>query len=177
MNRYAIFLPLLMAATRFHHFAIPDASLATFFLAGLFVPSTSMLPLLLLEAFAIDYLAIAWLGVSGFCVTPAYAFLIPTYSAMWAAGRRSIPYLASHRLLAVGGLALGATGLAFLISNGSFYAFSGYFAEIGFKDYAIGVLPYLLPYLVSSLGYIAILLIPFSLKKSIRSPSTLSIIE
>ncbi|RMD69839.1 MAG: hypothetical protein D6819_05865 [Gammaproteobacteria bacterium] len=155
MQRYAVLLPpLLMAATRFHHFDIPDASLAAFFLAGLFVPSALMLPLLLIEAFLIDYLAIAWLGVSSFCVTPAYAFLIPTYALMWAAGRRSIPYLASGRLPAVAGLALGASLMAFFISNASFYAFSGYFAETPLWDYAISVAPYALPYIGTSLAYI-----------------------
>ena len=82
---------LLMAATRFHHFGsalfLPDASLAVFFLAGFYLSGVMALAVLLLEAGLIDYLAITMGGVSDWCVTPAYWFLIPTYACLWCGGR------------------------------------------------------------------------------------------
>ena len=76
----------LMVATRFHHFGdvlhLPDASLAVFFFAG-FYPKKMFFAFLLALAALIDYLAIEN-GTSGWCVTPAYVFLIPTYAVMSA---------------------------------------------------------------------------------------------
>lgn len=57
----------LMALTRYGHFgsalSLPDASLAVFFLAGFYLPAW-MLPVLLIEAVGIDYLATTVGGVS-----------------------------------------------------------------------------------------------------------------
>jgi len=87
----ALGLAALMAATRFHHFGsplhLPDASLAVFFLGGLALGNAALFAAFLAEAALVDWLAIAWGGVSGWCVTPAYAFLIPACASLWAAGR------------------------------------------------------------------------------------------
>lgn len=138
-------LALLMAATRFHHegtaFALPDASLAVFFLAGWHSRSHAVLAGLLLGAFAIDYLAIFHAGVSGYCFTPAYVFLIPTYAALWAAGcwscrvsaEASFPWRKIVLALPL------ATTVAFVISNGSFLLFSGRLAGADWMAYSLGV--------------------------------------
>jgi hypothetical protein len=87
-----------MAATRSDHFAgelhLPDASAAVFFLAGVYLRPMWMLSALLVEAAFIDYLAIAVGGVSSFCISPAYGFLLPAYGALWLAGRW---YAVRHR--------------------------------------------------------------------------------
>jgi hypothetical protein len=77
-------LVLLMAATRYNHFgsslALPDASYAVFFLAGLFLGRVrgglAILALLLVEAALVDYYAINFQGISSWCVTSAYGFLM-----------------------------------------------------------------------------------------------------
>ena len=87
----AVALMALMAATRFHHFgtpfALPDASLAIFFCAGLWLGGRYLFAKLLLEAGLIEYLANTKLGVSDFCVSKAYVFLIASYAAMWLGGK------------------------------------------------------------------------------------------
>jgi hypothetical protein len=87
----ALGLAALMAATRSHHFGsalhLPDASLAVFLLAGFLIASPVLFGVLLVEAGLIDYLAITQFGVSDYCVTQAYWFLIPTYAVLWYAGR------------------------------------------------------------------------------------------
>jgi hypothetical protein len=89
-----------MAATRSDHFAgelhLPDASAAVFFLAGVYLRPMWMLSALLVEAAFIDYLAIAVGGVSSFCISPAYGFLLPAYGALWLAGRW---YAVRHRFV------------------------------------------------------------------------------
>lgn len=153
-------LAALMALTRFHHFApLPDASLAVFFLAGLFLASPWAFALFLAEAGLIDYLAVTYGGVSSWCITPAYPFLVPTYGALWLGGRFSRRYVQDMAgIAAIFAILSASTLIAFGISNLSFYAFSGYFAELDLKPYAASVLPYLVPYLGTPSVYIAFIL-------------------
>lgn len=154
-------LAALMAATRMHHFGsplhLPDASLAVFLLAGFLLASPVLFGALLLEATALDYVAITQLGVSDFCVTPAYWFLIPTYGLLWMAGR----YCARadrhnvHSLIPFAGIALAALSAAFVISNGAFLLFSGRYPGMGVAEYAGLVAQYYLPYLSSAVLYLA----------------------
>ena len=143
----ALALALCMAATRSDHFAgelhLPDASAAVFFLAGVYLRPTWIAAALLVEAALIDYAAIALGGVSSFCISPAYGFLLPAYGALWLAGRwyaKTPTKQVRHRLsfstllplaasVVVGGL------VSELFSSGGFYFFSGRFepnlAEFG----------------------------------------------
>lgn len=155
-------IPLIaaMILTRFHHFGdvlhLPDASLAVFFFAG-FYRKKMLLGFLMALAALIDYVAISN-GTSGWCVTPAYVFLIPTYASMWLAGRycshfgamksaESMRYLSSIGLLAL------ATSVAFIISNGSFYLFSGRYSDLSWLQYFERVAQYYPPYIGSTLIY------------------------
>lgn len=148
----------MMAATRFNHFgsslSLPDASLAVFFLAGLFLGRSMWLPVFIAEAGLMDWASIAG-GVSDWCVTAAYGFLVPTYAALWFAGRwygrRARPeWQTLIPLLGSLGVALV---IAFAISNGSFYLLSGYFETLGWSDYARGVIGYFPAYAGYTLLY------------------------
>ena len=154
-------LTVLMAATRDHHFGsmlhLPDASLAIFLLAGFYLPRLA-LPVLLIGAGLADYYAINYNGVSDWCVSSAYWFLIPTYAVMWYAGRF---YAARHSqswsgLVLFAATALLAISAAFAISSGSFYLFSGRFAEMGALQYAGSVAKYYGPYLIGAFLYLSI---------------------
>ncbi|MEN8260750.1 MAG: hypothetical protein ABFS02_09230 [Pseudomonadota bacterium] len=155
-------LAALMAATRFHHFgspfALPDASLAVFFLAGLLIANPWFFWVLLLEGGFIDYLAISVGGVSDWCVTPAYLFLLPTYGAMWLGGRRAVRFdgRSARSLAAMGGLLIVSSSVAFLISNGSFYLLSGRYDGIRAADYLARIADYYLPYVSASVLYSAL---------------------
>ncbi len=155
-------LALFMVMTRFHHFGspvhLPDASLAVFFLAGFYIRRSIFFPVLLAEASLIDYLAIAVGGVSDWCVTPAYAFLIPTYASLWLAGRWYARRYATtwHTLLSLAVVLLVGTSIAFLFSNGGFYLFSGYFTDWSWSEYVNGVVQYLPRYLTSTFLYVAL---------------------
>lgn len=161
----ALGLMALMAATRMHHFGsglhLPDASLAVFLLAGFFISAPLLFGALLLEAGVLDYLAITQFGVNDFCITPAYWFLIPTYAALWFAGRYyARQYQHSLRSLGVfAGLSFAATNVAFVISNGSFYLFSGRFPDMSIATYAARMTQYYVPYVTG----VALYLVPAAL--------------
>lgn len=175
-------LALLMAATRYNHFgssvSLPDASLAVFLLAGFVMarlswPALLVFVLLLLEAGGIDYYAINVAGVSDWCVTPAYWFLIPTYASMWLGGR----WFAARQqnnwrsLVMFGGVSWLATTAAFLISNASFFLLSGRYAEMSTAEYAGNVAQYYPPYLSGSLVYLALASMVYILVNSLNTNS------
>ncbi len=156
----ALLLGVVMAATRFHHFGsainLPDASLAIFFLAGFYLRPSLFLAGFIAQAALIDYVAINYNAVSDWCVSPAYIFLIPTYASAWFAGRwYASRYQPAWRTLIplFAALATG-TSLAFLISNGSFYLFSGRFPDISWMEYGARVTKYFLPYATSTFLYV-----------------------
>lgn len=160
----ALGLAALMAVTRFHHFGsllhLPDASLAVFFLGGLALGRVALFGAFLAQAALVDWLAITYGGVNGWCVTPAYASLIAAYGCLWAAGLwcagRPRDRLRDWAPLGAA-LAIG-TALWFVISNASFYAFSGYFDDLSAAEYAARVTKYFLPYFASAAGYVAVAL-------------------
>ncbi|MDX8379313.1 MAG: hypothetical protein R8K48_04600 [Gallionella sp.] len=162
LKKVAIIVALmaLMAATRMHHFTnglhLSDASLAVFLLAGVLVASPLWFGVLFLEAAALDYIAITQMGISDYCVTPAYWFLIPTYAILWMAGR----YYAHHHqnnLRSLGlftGIALASLSVAFVISNASFYFFSGRYPDLNGAGYAAQVVQYYVPYVSGAVIYL-----------------------
>lgn len=173
-------LAALMAATRMHHFGsplhLPDASLAVFLLTGFFISSPLFFAGLLLEAGALDYVAITHLGVSDYCVTPAYWFLIPTYAVLWYAGRHyaRIHQYSLRSLGIFAAISFAAVSVAFLISNGAFYVFSGRFAEMGMAEYAARVAQYYGPYLSGAVVYLvpAVLLYALTSKPAAATESS-----
>jgi hypothetical protein len=159
-------LILAIAATRFNHFgsavSLPDASYAVFFLCGLYLArfaraSMVVFVALLLEAGLVDFYATSVQGISDWCMTPAYWFLIPTYGSLWFAGRW---FALRHTMEGKGliGLALTAgvaISFAFLFSNASFYLFSERFNDMTAIEYASRVAQYYGSYVSVALLYVA----------------------
>jgi len=155
-------LVLLVAATRGQHFAtlhsLPGASWALFFLAGVYLRPLWALPGLLALTWMLDFAAYAWGGASGFCLTPAYAFLLPAYGALWFAGRW---YARRHRfgwrtLLPLSAAVLAGAVVCELFSSGGFYFFSGHFAEPAFTEFGARLVRFFPPYLQSVAFYVGI---------------------
>lgn len=166
-SRFLIGLAIagLIAATRGQQFAplgqhLPDASLAAFFLAGFFLRARWVPIALFALATVIDLTAIGWGGVSGYCLSPAYAMLVPAYGAAWAVGRwyhaRHQPEVATLPLL-FGSLVVAGL-LAEAFASGGFYLFSGHFVPslIGF---GYSVVSYLPGTLLALLGYVGLAVI------------------
>jgi len=120
-----IALMLMMLATRAFHVAsalyLPDASWALFFLAGYYLGFASF-GILLLEAVAIDVIFLMS-GGDPYCFSVAYGFLGIAYLALWLGG----DWANRAQTQGVASLLRGviawfvAAGVAYLLTNGSFY--------------------------------------------------------
>lgn len=161
-KRYQFWIGLalvaLLAVTRGHHFAtlenLPSASWAVFFLAGFYLRGAWAFTLLLGEAVFLDYAAITFGGVSSFCVTPAYGFLLPAYGVLWLAGRW---FAARYRLAWSALLPFSAAFLlgavaSELFSSGGFYFFGGRFAEPTLAEFGARLTQYF-PRMLSSFAF------------------------
>lgn len=159
-RRYSLLLvlALAMAATRVSHFGtselLPDASLAVFLVGGMLLSGWQCFAILFAVAFGADVLSAQTAEEAGWCLTPAYWGLLPTYAVLWLAGRK----LGKHgapSFLRDAGVSLGAIALAFVISNATWFAFSNTLGGMSAADFALAVAKYFPPYLGSALLYLA----------------------
>lgn len=158
-----VLLAMVMAVTRFSPVAgaihLQDASWAVFFLAGFYCANQWRwaFPVLMAEAVLIDDVAIQYLGVSNYCVTAAYGFLVPAYAALWAGGswlhrHHSMDFRGFARLVASAG---GAVSLCFFISNASFYWIGSRVAVPTWEGWLANFSDWYGPFLRAPLAYIA----------------------
>ena len=158
-------LLLAMVLTRGNITAhLQDASWAIFFMVGFYLQGKSLsryaFPLFFLAAFVIDLVVIDAQGGVHYCFTPSYPFLIPSYFAMWFAGRWFANNYQENALglLKFAGAAFVGTAVCFLISNIGFYFFAGKFEAMSIAEYTQAVAKYLPEYLTTTglyLGFVA----------------------
>lgn len=138
----AALFALVMIGTRFHHFGdllhLPDASMALFFLGGLYLRRHVAFVGFVALAVLVDWLAIRYAGVSDFCVTLAYSFLPLAYAVLWYGGRavagRMDGSMAGYAT-AFAALLVCAT-VSYAISGGSFYWLGGRYTDPTVAQYA-----------------------------------------
>ncbi len=117
-------------ATSLH---LPQAAWAAFFLGGFYLRHARLWALGLGLIWTLDYAAVTWGGVSDFCLTPAYLFMVPAYGVLWLAGRfcgtrfRALDWH-SFSVLAVG--LLSSIVVAETLASGSFYLLSGRIEQV-----------------------------------------------
>jgi hypothetical protein len=154
-------LAAAIALTRTSHFGtseiLPDASLAAFLLGGLLLQRSCGFGVMLAVAFGADVISAQTATEAGWCITPAYFGLIPTYGVLWLTGRwlgsrfqQSGKFDFVHAAVA----SLAAIALAFVISNATWYAFSGTVAGMGIPEFTLAVAKYFPPYLGSAMLYL-----------------------
>jgi len=153
-------------------FRAPDATLAVFFLAGLWIASAPFTIVLLGAAALADQIAFAG-GVPDWCLTAAYVCLIPAYLVMWFAGRycRGVDLMSpAGAAKLVGALVVGCF-IEFVISSGSFFLWSGYFPTMSASEYWSKTIGYYPSYLGWAAVYIAAALAVASVVRSLRGES------
>lgn len=130
-------LTALMVVTRSGHLGTawspPDATWAVLYIAGFYFGRDWRwaLPALLCTAMAVDFIVIRDFGVSSYCVTAAYVFMLPAYAALWWAGawmRRVYRHEPADVARWVVSLGIGAS-LCFFLTNATFYWLGGRIAE------------------------------------------------
>ena len=157
-------LSALLILTRGHHFAplgfLPSASWAVFFLIGVYLRPVKLFFMLCALVLLLDWAAVTLKGTSSFCVTPAYALLLPAYGSLWLGGRWFAQYLEKNTqefdlkkifLFLVGAVCLSAL-LAEIFSSGGFYFFSGRFPDPTFAGFIPRLTRYF-PAQLSSLSF------------------------
>lgn len=171
----------LMTATRFHHIGsalhLPDASVAVFFLGGLWLRQHRAFGLFLVLAVLIDYVAITGRGMDFFahyCVTPAYAFLLLAYAAAWYGGRVFAPRLSATAVSIVGALAVAlvAASVSFLISNGAFYWLGGRYADPNVSEYLARAWQWVPLFVSTTMAYVAVALALYAVAARLARPTT-----
>ena len=155
-------LALVMMGTRINHFsALPDASWALFFVGGFYLRGWDRwaFPALMVLAVAVDYVVIRASGLSfwdHYCVSAAYWFLLPSYLSLWLGGvwlRRNYAGLRMRSAAQLVAALLASASLCFLLSNGSFYWWSGIVAQPTFVGWTENLRDWYLPYLYTASLY------------------------
>lgn len=158
-------LATLMVATRFKHFGdvlhMPDASMAIFFLGGVYLRRHLIFIAFVALAVLMDWVSISFAGVSAFCITAAYAFLPLAYAALWYGGRLYADRLRDSfgSLAGAFGVALVCASVSFAISNGSFYWLGGRYAEPHFSEYVARLWQWGPLFVRTTMAYIAVALV------------------
>lgn len=157
-----VMLALLMIVTRGHHFTslqnLPSASWAVFFLAGVYLRSVWILPGFFTFAWLLDFAGYTWGGASGFCLTPAYFFLLPAYASLWLAGRwyANQHIFALRTFLPLSLSLIVSTLVCRMFSSGGFYLFSGHFEEKTLFEFSERFIKHLPLFFESFVFYIGI---------------------
>lgn len=153
-------LTVLLVGTSADHFGpLPNAAWAVFFLAGFYVGATRwVLPALILCALATDYFTVTASGQSFWthhCVSVAYWLLVPAYASLWYGGTwlRS-RYRPEPRVLLTAAVAvLASFTVAFTLTNGGFYWFSGRYTQPHWAEFVERYVFYYPSYLSTMLAY------------------------
>lgn len=161
-----------MLATRSHHFSslnhLPSASIAIFFLAGMYLRNIKAFWFFYILTLTIDLASSYYRGQFGDCITTSYPALVLSYAAMFTAGLYTRPnWQQSTWQVNIVKVALGlfmASSIAFFISNGSYYAFSGKFPDLSWAEYASRVDKYYFKSISNPIFYvISAMVIDFTL--------------
>jgi hypothetical protein len=150
----------LILLTRSTHLAFaaapPDATIALMLLGGMWIRRWPGFAGLMAVVFVADCIATGSLGVPDYCLSPAYAGLVPAYLVVWLSGWWLQAKGARASLVGWLGTMLVASAAAFAISNAFWYAFSGGFEGWTAARFAADILHYYAAYAGTALGYVAL---------------------
>ena len=144
---------------------LPNATLAIFFISGVYFRGIFIPSLLLISAGLIDFLAVKS-GVSSWCITPAYSFLIPTYLCLWFAGNQlnDLQIRTFREVSHLSLLLLLSSTAAFIISTGSFHLLSGRYEGVPIMEQAINSIKYYPGYIGGAFLYVGIFIMGIKIK-------------
>jgi hypothetical protein len=173
-----VLLTLLMLATRTHHFSslnhLPSASIAIFFLAGMYLRSIKTFWFFYILSITIDLGSSYYRGQFGDCITTSYPALVFSYAAMFSLGFYSKPNWRKNiwqiNVIQISFALFIASSIAFFISNGSYYALSGKFPELSWAEYAMRVDKYYFKSISNPIFYVvSAIVIDFTLSHFFKS--------
>ncbi|WP_425603124.1 hypothetical protein [Lysobacter soli] len=155
-------LAALMIATRGQHFAsvdaLPSASWAVFFLAGALLRPMWTLPAFFVLSSVLDFASLATGTITDWCLSPAYWAVALAYAALWFGGT-FYTRLHRDRWSAIPRLALAlalTASVAYLISKGGFWFFSGRYPEPTLSGFLARIPQYYPRALGTLAGYVGV---------------------
>ena len=171
-----IALIALILLTRTSHFGtsvlLPDATIAALFLTGILMKKLRWLAISMVVAFAVDFYALGFAGVSDYCMSLGYWGLIPTYAMVWGAGRYIAKQDNPFALTVFIPAALLTTSLAFILSNAFWYAFSDKVSSLTIIEFSQRVAQYFTPYLGFTIFYVGVAWVAQAAFKKVSAPKS-----
>lgn len=157
-----VVLTVLMLATRTHHFPslnnLPSASIAVFFLAGMYLRNIKVFWFFYILSVSIDLASSYFRGSFGDCITVSYPALVLSYGVMFTAGYYAKPQWQRNvwqiNVSKVAISLLIGSAIAFFISNGSYYTLSGNFPQLSWTEYTARVDKYFFKYISNPVFYV-----------------------
>ena len=138
------------------NFLLPDATIAALFLIGIWMQKIRWLAIAITVAFAVDFYALGFAGVSDYCMSLGYWGLIPTYAMVWGVGRYIAKQEKPFALQVFVPAAFIVVSLAFVLSNAFWYSFSEKVNTLTVAEFSARVAPYYTPYLGYSAFYLGV---------------------
>ncbi|MET3929098.1 hypothetical protein ABIE51_000985 [Lysobacter sp. OAE881] len=155
-------LAALMIATRGQHFAsvdaLPSASWAVFFLAGALLRPMWALPTFFVLSSVLDFASLATGTITDWCLSPAYWAVALAYASLWFGGT-FYAHLHRDRWSTIPRLALAlvvTASIAYLISKGGFWFFSGRYPEPTLSGFLARIPQYYPRALGTLAGYVGV---------------------
>ncbi len=168
-----LLLAAAMICTRGQHFAsvdaLPSASWAVFFLAGALLRPMWALPAFFVLSSLLDIGSLAAGTITDWCLSPAYWALALAYAALWLGGH-VYARLHRERWSDVPRLALAlvvTASVAYLLSKGGFYFFSGRYPEPTLSGFVARIPQYYPRALGTLAGYVGVAFVVLSI---VRGP-------
>ncbi|MBU8975524.1 hypothetical protein JI752_005165 [Lysobacter sp. MMG2] len=156
-------LAALMICTRGQHFAsvnaLPSASWAVFFLVGATLRPMWALPAFFVLSSLLDFASLATGTITDWCLSPAYWAVALAYAALWLGGHVYATRLHRDRWSALPRLVLAlvvTASVAYLISKGGFYFFSGRYPEPTLTGFIVRIPQYYPRALGTLAGYVGL---------------------
>jgi hypothetical protein len=152
-----------MLVTRGNHFStfndLPSASIAIFFLAGMYLRTINYFWFFYILSIIIDLSSSYFRGSFGDCLTASYPALAFSYATMFAVGFYARVNWSKHTtFINLTKIALAlfiASSIAFFISNGSYYTLSGKLTNLSWAEYATSVDKYYLKSMFNPIFYVS----------------------
>ena len=144
---------------------LPNATLSLFFIAGIYFRGFLIPSILLISAGLINFLAVKS-GVSSWCISPAYGFLVPTYLCLWFAGSQfdNLQMSTFRECSRLSLFLLLSSTAAFILSTGSFHLLSGRYVGVPVMEQVANSINYYPGYIGGAFLYVGIFLMGIKIK-------------
>lgn len=180
----ALALATLMILTRGELFGsvvavtLHDASWAVFLLGGLLLRKLGWLAAFAAIALALDLVALCG-TTSNFasCLRPSYPTLAIAWIVLWSAGLALGSAYAQKRWLLIGVGSIAAIAIAFVVSNGGFYLWSGFYDGQTLAGFIEMATPHALIAFSTTLIYFSVGLTLLALKNAVEETTRLARIQ